>query len=154
MESEGVLNPDKPIRDRIDKNVGTISRERRSPRMQLTTVGREVWRGARKAQALQDVKAGDPKVQAGLRKLKQVEAFRKQKVDGPEIQALVGISRATDYRWRRRLKAQGLKGLLPKSKRPKRPRRKGHWTPEFPILVEALRKSKTPPEAVGRSGWP
>ncbi len=63
--------------------------------MQLTTVGREVWRGAKKAQALVGAGAGDPTVQAHLQKLKQVEAFRKLKVDWSEIQSLVGISRAT-----------------------------------------------------------
>jgi len=57
--------------------------------MQLTTVGREVWRGARKAQELNGAGAGDPTVQARLQKLNQVEAFRKHKVDWPEIQSLV-----------------------------------------------------------------
>jgi len=76
--------------------------------MQLTTAGREVWRGAGKAQVLQEAGAGDPTVQDRLRKLKQVEAFRKRKVDWPEIQSLVGISRATYYRWKKRLREEGL----------------------------------------------
>ncbi|MCY3122428.1 helix-turn-helix domain-containing protein, partial [Acinetobacter baumannii] len=96
--------------------------------MQLTTVGKEVLRGARKARELQEAGAGDPTVQDRLRKLKQVEALRKHGVSWPEIQELLGISRATYYRWRRRLKGQGLKGLLPKPKRPRRLRRKVHWT--------------------------
>ncbi len=108
--------------------------------MQLTTVGREVWRGTRKAQELKGAGAGDPRVQARLQKLKQVEAFRKHKVDWPEIQSLVGISRATYYRWKQRLREEGLKGLKPKPKRPKRLRQKVHWTPERLIVIEALRK--------------
>jgi Integrase core domain. len=108
--------------------------------MQLTTVGREVWRGARKAQVLQEAGAGDPTVQDRLRKLKQVEAFRKHKVGWSEIQSLVGISRATYYRWKKRLREEGLKGLGPRSKRPRRLRRKLHWTPELLIAIETLRK--------------
>ncbi len=100
--------------------------------MQLTTVGREVWRGAKKAQALQEAGAGDPTVQDRLQKLKQVEAFRQHKADWPEIEALVGISRATYDRWKRRLKNHGPKGLRPKSKRPGHLRRRLHWTPEGP----------------------
>ncbi|RTI20643.1 helix-turn-helix domain-containing protein, partial [Thermus scotoductus] len=84
--------------------------------------------------------AGDPLVQERLRKLKQVEAFRKHGVSWPEIQALVGISRATYHRWRSRLKDEGLKGLLPKPKRPKRLRRKVHWTSELLIATEDLRR--------------
>ncbi|WP_456480845.1 helix-turn-helix domain-containing protein, partial [Oceanithermus sp.] len=108
--------------------------------MQLTAVGREVWRGARKAQELVGAGAGDPTVQARLQKLKQVEVFRKHKVDWPEIQSLVGISRATYYRYKRKLQDEGLKGLLPKPKRPKRLRRKVCWTSELLIAIEALRK--------------
>lgn len=108
--------------------------------MQLTTVGKAIWQGARKAQELGAAGASDPLVQERLRKLKQVEAFRKHGVSWPEIQALVGISRATYYRWRRRLKGQGLKGLLPKPKRPRRLRRKVHWTSELLIAIEDLRR--------------
>ena len=86
--------------------------------MQLTTVGKEVFRGARKARELQEAGAGDPTVQERSRKLKQVEALRKHGVSWPEIQELVGISRATYYRWRKRLKEEGLAGLKPRSRRP------------------------------------
>jgi len=50
-------------------------------------------------------------------------------VDWREIQALVGISRASYYRWKRSLKDQGLKELVPKPKRLKRLRQKVHWIP-------------------------
>ena len=48
--------------------------------MQLTTVGREIWRGAKKAEALIEAEVNNPTVQHRLRKLKQVEAFRKHGV--------------------------------------------------------------------------
>jgi hypothetical protein len=44
--------------------------------VQLTTVGKAIGRGARKAQELEAAGAGDPRVQKQLHKLKQVEAFR------------------------------------------------------------------------------
>ena len=74
--------------------------------------------GAQKARELQEAGAGDPTVQERLRKLKQVEALRKYRVGWPEIQELLGISRATYYRWRKRLKEEGLAGLKPRSRRP------------------------------------
>jgi putative transposase len=49
---------------------------------------------------------------------------------------VVGLSRASYYRWKGRLKDEGLTGLKPRSKRPQRLRGKVHWSPE----VEGLRK--------------
>ncbi|BDG15740.1 hypothetical protein TbrSNM41_04740 [Thermus brockianus] len=108
--------------------------------MQLTTVGKEVFRGAQKARELQEAGAGDPTVQERLRKLKQVEALRKYRVGWPEIQELLGISRATYYRWRKHLKEEGLAGLKPRSRRPQRLRRRIYWSSDLLIRVEALRK--------------
>ncbi|MER3404609.1 MAG: hypothetical protein C4289_05105, partial [Chloroflexota bacterium] len=108
--------------------------------MQLTTVGKEVLRGARLAQKLEDAGAGDPRAQERLRKLKLVRSLRERKVDWTEIQELVGLSRATYYRWKRELEQQGLMGLKPKSKRPRHLRPKVHWRPELLIRIEALRK--------------
>jgi len=108
--------------------------------VKLTTVGRELWSGARKAEQLREVGADNPTVQERLQKLKQVEAFRRHGVAWSEIQALVGISRATYYRWKRKLKDEGLKGLKPRSRRPRRLRQKVHWTPELLAQIEALRK--------------
>ena len=65
------------------------------------------------------------------RQLKQVEALRKR-----EAPWSVGLSRASYYRWKGRLKEQGLTGLKPRSKWPQRLRGKVHWSPE----VEGLRK--------------
>jgi len=68
--------------------------------MQLTTVGKEVFRGARKALELAEAGAGDPTV----RQLKQVEALRKREAPWSEVQEVVGLSRASYYRWKGRLK--------------------------------------------------
>lgn len=108
--------------------------------MQLTTVGKEVFRGAKKAQKLEAAGAGDPQVQERLRKLKQVEAFRELGLSWADIQGLVGISRATYYRWKKRLEEKGLGGLRPRSRRPKRLRGKVLWTPELRMATEALRR--------------
>ena len=109
--------------------------------MQLTSVGQEVWSGAKQAQRLAEAGADDPTVQERLRKLKLAQSLRKRKADWAEIRELVGISRATYYRWAKELRQKGLRGLKPKSKRPKRFRRKVLWTPELLIRVEALRKA-------------
>ena len=108
--------------------------------MQLTTVGKEVFRGARKALELAEAGAGDPTVQQRLRQLKQVEALRKREAPWSEVQEVVGLSRASYYRWKGRLKEQGLTGLKPRSKRPQRLRGKVHWSPELLAQVEGLRK--------------
>jgi len=84
--------------------------------MQLTTTSREGWRGAKKAEALFEAGADNPTVQDHLRKLKQVETFRKYGVAWIEIQSLVGISRATYCRGKKHLKREGLKGLVLKSR--------------------------------------
>ncbi|WP_105318215.1 integrase core domain-containing protein [Thermus tenuipuniceus] len=108
--------------------------------MQLTTVGRDLWRGAKEAQSLAEAGAGDPDVQERLRKVKLVKALRESKRGWDEIQKLLGISRATYYRWERALREKGLAGLKPKPRRPKRIRGKRHWRPELLLRVEELRK--------------
>ena len=47
-----------------------------------------------------------------------------------EAAALLGISLSTLYRWRARYQAKGLRGLRPRSRRPRRCRRK-RWAPEL-----------------------
>ncbi|GAB6942424.1 IS481 family transposase [Thermus brockianus] len=108
--------------------------------MQLTTVGREIWRGARQAQALEEAGAGDEEVQGRLHKLKLVRALREGKATWEEIQGLVGISRATYYRWEKRLREGGLRGLRSKPRGPRHLRAKVHWSPRLLLRVEGLRK--------------
>lgn len=108
--------------------------------MQFTSIGKEILKGARQAQQLEAAGSNDPKVAERLRKIKLVETLREAKKDWKQIQELVGISRSTYYDWKKRLEAEGLKGLKPKSRRPKRLRQKVHWTPELLVRIEALRK--------------
>ncbi|RTG96390.1 integrase core domain-containing protein [Thermus scotoductus] len=109
--------------------------------MQLTTVGRTIWKGASQGARLAEAGAGDPDVQGRLRKVKLVKALREGKRSWGEIQELLGISRATYYRWERALRERGLAGLKPKSRRPKRTRGKVQWKPELLVRVEVLRRA-------------
>ncbi len=114
--------------------------------MQLTPVGRTIWKGA--SQGARLAGAGDPDVQERLRKVKLVKALRESQRRWEEIQELLGISRATYYRWEKALRERGLAGLKSKSRRPKRLRGKVHWVtgkarilwPELLIRVEELRR--------------
>jgi len=58
--------------------------------VQLATVGKEVFRGAKKAQKLEATGAGDPQVQERLQKLKQVEAFRELGMSWGSVAYFVG----------------------------------------------------------------
>ena len=64
-----------------------------------------------------------PKAQERLRWLSVWQRLRDRGISGHEAAELVGVPRATLYRWLRRLKSQGLKGLEDRSKRPKHTRR-------------------------------
>lgn len=108
--------------------------------MQLTTVGRAIWQGARQAKKLAEAGAGDPEVQERLRKLKLIQALREGKKSWRAVQELVGISRATYYRWEGAQREKGLGGLKAKPRRPRRQRRKVHWTPALLSRIETLRK--------------
>ncbi|WP_036197607.1 helix-turn-helix domain-containing protein, partial [Meiothermus taiwanensis] len=87
--------------------------------MQLTTVGKPLLKAANQASQLEQAGAGDPVVAERLRKLKLVETLRKKKVPWDEVQKLVGISKATYHRWKKRLEEQDLAGLKPKSRKPR-----------------------------------
>lgn len=106
--------------------------------MQPTTVGKGIWRGAKKAEELAEAGAGDPTVQERLCKLKLVEALRQREASWSEIQELVGISRATHHRWRKRLRVEA-------------PRRQnptwGRWPIGYALRKEGYRVSE---RTVGR----
>ncbi|MFN3412894.1 MAG: integrase core domain-containing protein [Thermoanaerobaculum sp.] len=108
--------------------------------MQLTTIGRDLWRGAKAARRLAEAGADDPEVGERLRKLKLVKALRERGCSWAEIGELVGLSRATYYRWVKALRERGLAGLKPRSRRPRRLRGKVHWRPELLLRVEELRR--------------
>jgi putative transposase len=98
--------------------------------------------------------AADQKMQ----KLKLWEVLKQKGTKDPQISQLLRVSRATLYRWRKRLREKGPKGLEEKSRRPQRTR-KPMWSTELVESVLALReeypswgKDKLN-VLLGRSGW-
>jgi len=67
------------------------------------------------------------------------QSLRGQGMSGSRASQAMGISRATLYRWEKRLEEEGLKGLEDRSRRPKRTR-KPTWSPELSQAVLALRE--------------
>ena len=56
-----------------------------------------------------------------------------------EAVELLGVPKATLYRWKKRLEEEGPRGLESKSRRPKRVREKT-WSPELILAIKELRK--------------
>lgn len=71
-----------------------------------------------------------------LRMLNAWEELRKHGESGETAAEMLGISRATLYRWQRRLQRQGLKGLEGQSRRPKRLREREWGTKEVEMIRE------------------
>ena len=67
------------------------------------------------------------------------QSLRKRGTSANQASEELGISRATLYRWEKRLEEEGLKGLEERSHRPRRTR-KPTWTPELSQAVLALRE--------------
>jgi len=78
-----------------------------------------------------------------LEKLKLWERLREEGYSGEKAAELAGVSRASLYRWQRRVRERGLKGLEDDSRRPKRCRRRT-WSPELSEAIQVLRE---------RHGW-
>ena len=76
--------------------------------------------------------------QERLRWLSAWEALRKEGIPGGRASEALGLSRSSVYRWRKRLKRDGLRGLEDKSRRPRHMRRPT-WSPE---LVQAVREAR------------
>ncbi len=73
-----------------------------------------------------------------LRLVASFEQLRDKGISGEEAAQILGKSRATLYRWRKRLE-RGPRHLEPISSRPKRVR-KADWSPELVQRVESLRR--------------
>lgn len=71
-----------------------------------------------------------------LRLLSAWEALQRAGVRGGEAAASVGVSRATLYRWRGRLRQKGLEGLEERSRRPKRVRQRQWKLDELDVIRE------------------
>jgi putative transposase len=74
-----------------------------------------------------------------LRYVSFFRCLRKKGMSASQASEVMGISRATLYRWEKRLEEEGLKGLEDRSHRPRRTR-KPTWTPELSQAVLALRE--------------
>jgi putative transposase len=73
-----------------------------------------------------------------LRVVKGFEQLRQHGISATEAAAILGLSRATLYRWHQRLRRAGPRGLERASCRPHRVRRRS-WPPELITCVETLR---------------
>jgi len=80
-----------------------------------------------------------PKAQERLRWLRCFEALRKQGLSSSQASQTLFIPRSTLYRWQRRLKKEGAKGLEERSRRPKNLRRPT-WSVELAQGVLGLRE--------------
>lgn len=74
-----------------------------------------------------------------LRYVACFQSLRKRGVSARQASEDLGISKATLYRWEKRLEEEGLKGLEERSHRPRRTR-KPTWTPELAQAILALRE--------------
>ena len=80
-----------------------------------------------------------PKAQERLRWLRCFEALRKQGLSSTQASQTLLISRSTLYRWQKRLKEEGSRGLEERSRRPKNLRRPT-WSVELAQAVLGLRE--------------
>jgi putative transposase len=80
-----------------------------------------------------------PKAQERLRLLKARRLQHQRGLSGVEIARALGVSRASLYRWERRVEREGLKGLEERSRRPKRVRRR-MWREELVSAVQRWRE--------------
>lgn len=87
----------------------------------------------------QDIAALGPEASDRLRILQGFERLRSRGISGEEAAEVLGRSRATIYRWKKRLERLGPRGLEFRSRRPKNVRRPA-WSPELVCRVEALRR--------------
>lgn len=74
-----------------------------------------------------------------LRIVSAWQALRAQGSGGEQAAAILGISRATLYRWQRRLECEGPKGLEERSRRPKKVRQR-EWGLKEITLIQELRE--------------
>ncbi|GIX22379.1 MAG: hypothetical protein KatS3mg121_1162 [Gammaproteobacteria bacterium] len=97
----------------------------------------EIMRSAR----LADEALDDPEVVCRLRQLERFEKLRKvHGLSAGQAAEILGVSRATLYRWRRLLSVSGVQGLRSRSCRPRRVRRR-QWDGRVAAAVRRVRMS-------------
>lgn len=74
-----------------------------------------------------------------LRYVSCFQALREQGLSGSKASQVMGISRASLYRWQRRLREGGARALEDRSHKPRR-RRQPTWSPELAEAVHRLRE--------------
>lgn len=89
-------------------------------------------------------RAHPPELDAsGEERLRWVKAWRQVRargISGEEAAAMLDKARATLYRWERRLQQDGPRGLMDRSRAPRR-RRQPTWSPELAQAVQQLRET-------------
>ena len=79
-----------------------------------------------------------PVAKERLRLLKLWDALRQKGTNSFEAAELLGVPRSTLYRWKKKLREEGPRGLEPRSRRPKRVRKRD-WSPELILAIKELR---------------
>ncbi len=101
--------------------------------MQIVALDRSIYKYYR-----EDIVVLSSQARDRLRLVASFEQLRDKGISGEEAAQILGKSRATLYRWRKRLE-RGPRHLEPISSRPKRVR-KADWSPELVQRVESLRR--------------
>ena len=84
-----------------------------------------------------DVQKLSPVARERLRILRLWDALRQKGTNSFEAAELLGLSKSTLYRWKKRLQ-EGPRGLEPRSRRPRRVRKR-MWSPELILAIKELR---------------
>ncbi|MGA2112548.1 MAG: helix-turn-helix domain-containing protein, partial [Anaerolineales bacterium] len=99
-----------------------------------------------------------PKAQERLRLLRAWQAMNQRGLTRVEAAKVLRVSRATLYRWQKRIRREGLRGLEERSRRPKRVRRP-LWSEDLAAAVHRLREQyprwgkETLVVLLEREGW-
>lgn len=102
--------------------------------MQIVSLDRAFYKLARR-----DIPDLSLEAAARLRQVKAFEQLQQEGISGCRAAEILGPSRATLYRWQRRLRRHGPRGLEPRSRKP-RSVRQPTWSHELIGRVEALRR--------------
>jgi len=99
-----------------------------------------------------------PKAQERLRYLSCWQALRQKGFSSTQASHTISLPPSNLYRWQKRLKEEGLKGLEDKSRRPKK-KRKPTWSPKLAVLELREKYPRwvsdgSPPQEAGLAGLP